>query len=741
MRLLLIQDSPERAQLIVEHLRRSGSDAECTRVSTAAEMRRALDAEIPYDAVVCDPAVAEMGVAAVLEAVGGANGVSPIFVVLDADGAQNGGAPEPLGRDPNSESTLDVHASSVRGLIDAAPDAMLVVDFGTGLQIFNRRFAEMWNVEEGAPRTTLNALFPPALRIVVELLDLDAVSESSGTLELTDGRAVEWFSAPQRVDRRAAGRVWTLRDITTLSAAQKALERSEWKYRSLVSNIPDVLWSADALGHITFVSPNVLALDGYTPEQICGGGDAAWLDRVHPGDREDVANAYTDLFVRELAFDVEYRIRHKDGRWIWVHDRALSTYEIGGLRYADGVISDISARKREEEERKLLSEERELLLESAAEGIYGIDREGRTTFLNRAAVDILGYTSDELLGRPIHELIHHHRGDGEPYAAHHCPIDGAFKRGELRRVVNDVFDKKDGSSISVEYVAAPMIASGEIRGAVVLFSDTSERRSLERSLEQANRIASLGRVAATIAHEFNNVLMGIQPFSEVIRRIAGENEKLISAADHIGRAVQRGKGVAQEILRFTRPASPILKPVELKGALAHLAGELRASLPGTCALDLRVPENAVEIDADWPQLEQVIANLVVNARDAMNGVGTITLSVVEDLPEAMWRAGMDPDEFVHLACIDSGPGMTPEVMERVFEPLFTTKRSGTGLGLAVAHQVVARHCGQILVESEVGHGTTFHLLLRRSRKDGAGPSLPTTDSVGAALQAAPSSRG
>lgn len=229
--------------------------------------------------------------------------------------------------------------------------------------------------------------------------------------------------------------------------------------------------------------------------------------------------------------------------------------------------------------------------------------------------------------------------------------------------------------------------------------------NVESQLEQADRVDSLGRVAATVAHEFNNVLMGIQPFAELLERPNLSNETLAKCAQHIRNSVQRGKAVALEILRFTQPSAPERKALPVNDWLEGLLPEIEAQCDNSTSVAIEQPALSPVIWADAGQMAQVITNLTNNARDAMPRGGTLTIRV---------RAPETEEQFVQISVIDTGTGIPPEVMEHIFEPLFTTKKNrGTGLGLAVAYQVVHRHGGVIFAESEIGSGTAFHIFLPR----------------------------
>ncbi len=249
--------------------------------------------------------------------------------------------------------------------------------------------------------------------------------------------------------------------------------------------------------------------------------------------------------------------------------------------------------------------------------------------------------------------------------------------------------------------------------------DITERELLEAQLVQANRLTGLGRLAATVAHEFNNVLMGMQPFAELLRQPNPSPEMLETCAHHLSNSIQRGKRVAQDILRYTQPAAPVTSPVNLAAWWKLLSPELHAQLGSHITFNSWIPDDLVVI-ADALQLSQVFSNLVNNAQDAMPEGGTLTIRAEATSKDEQYPFGVvsDSSSFVHLSVSDTGSGISEEILEHLFEPLFTTKtHGGTGLGLAVALQVISRHQGHIFVESEAGVGTTFHVFLPRSAAD------------------------
>jgi signal transduction histidine kinase len=246
-------------------------------------------------------------------------------------------------------------------------------------------------------------------------------------------------------------------------------------------------------------------------------------------------------------------------------------------------------------------------------------------------------------------------------------------------------------------------ADGSPEFVVMTGTDLTEMRSLESEIEQSRRVDSLGRMAATVAHEFNNVLMAIRPSVELLRRKPNDPQTVRQSSERIAGAVARGERIAEEVMRFTRPAVPTLQQIEIGRWLAGFSDEIRGFVGERIVLDLIPHTRDLQVFADVRQIAQVFTNLAANARDAMNGAGRLTIAV-DELEE-------NGRTLVHITFTDNGGGIRADLLSTIFEPLFTTKRAGTGLGLTVSHQIVTTHGGRIFAESEMERGTTFHILL------------------------------
>jgi PAS domain S-box-containing protein len=487
-------------------------------------------------------------------------------------------------------------------------------------------------------------------------------------------------------------------DALERERSASALAASEQRHREVVEGATEVIFTLSLDG--VFLTLNA-AFESVTGWRAADWVGKPYLHLIHPEDREHSRNVFRRLIEERRSIVDELRLVTARGERT-VEVTSFAKLENGVPEAIYGFVRDVTTERRAERDRQQLTRNLQLLLESTVEGILTFDLEDRCTMSNAAASRFLGRTSEEMVQLTSRELLHGGKNRDEFTMQ-------VANSGRVRSESNAIFYRKDGTSVPVDYSAAPVIDEGVVIGVVVSFSEITERLQLEAKLEQANRVASLGRLAATVAHEFNNVLMGISPFIEVIRR----GRDVERAVEHISRTIKRGKRITEDILRFTQPAEPVRTAFDVRTWLQNLLFEARLVLPRNISVTLDEVDPSMRLHGDANQLQQVFTNLILNARDAMPDGGTLTLAVKREAPNARFAFGPveHPERFAHFVVNDTGVGMGRETLKHIFEPLFTTKRSGTGLGLPVAHQVVLRHAGEMFVESEIGSGTSFHIFL------------------------------
>lgn len=350
-----------------------------------------------------------------------------------------------------------------------------------------------------------------------------------------------------------------------------------------------------------------------------------------------------------------------------------------------------------------LQRHNELILNAAGEGIYGVDADGNTTFLNPAGAHMLGWPPQEVLGTPMHDTHHHTRADGSPYPRDECPVYAALRDKEVHYVDGEVFWHRNGSSFPVEYTSTPILEDGEIKGAVVVFRDVSERRSAEearRQLEEKRRLAAIGQFASMIVHEIRNPLSTIGMALEYLNKADQPNGviKRLSLATHENQRLQNMLG---DILLFAKPQQLSMTRFDLSDLMRETVSgfnDLPCEEQRTLLLD-STPAGLL-VDGDRDQLKQVFINLLLNACQAIAPQETVKITLSPDENRRWTRVAIN------------NPGNIPEqTMARMTEPFFTTKPHGTGLGLAIVKRIVDAHSGNLTIRCDAHEGVTVSVAL------------------------------
>ena len=730
MRLLLLEANAGDAERIEAEVRRAGLMVEVWVAANRAEFIDALRAD-GWAAVLAADDLPDITAGEALRTVRERKADLPFIIVAGRDGdddvaavaAIRAGAndyvcKERLGRlAPAIERELRaVHLRQERNaffealrrseeryrrMFEQAPAGVAVSTPAGEAIMANERFLTIFGLDAADARTRslwdVTGLAPSAWADEVS-------SRRTQTFRRADGSVVHASVsvAPVRGDRGEIRQmVWLVEDVTAQVAAEEELQKRAMQ-QSALSGLSRV-----ALGSR---SDETFAAACATVELCTGATEVSLHDRsaeVPPDGlpRFDAGVAAVPVGSASSPFAVLVARASPErpftrGEFDFMQSVAAILAEAGERDRAAAALAASEQRYRE-------------VVEGASEIIFTATSEGILTAANAAFESVTGWPVEEWIGRPVLDLVP--RG-GRQGAA------GALREAMTTRkaLTRDLpILTRGGAMRIVEVTSIPKIVDGrttaihgfarDVTEARQAEEERRERLKLEAKLEQAQRLSSLGRIAATIAHEFNNVLMGIAPFVEIIRR--GKDVPL--AVDQISRTIQRGKRVTQEILRFTQHAEPVRTAIDVARWMENLAVEARTLLPPGIHLTASPPEPGLRIDGDANQLLQVFVNLVLNARDAMPHGGTLTIAVTRERPGTRFPFGAveQPERYAHFIVRDTGSGMAPDTLRHIFEPLFTTKRNGTGLGLAVAHQVVMRHGGEMFVESAPDRGTAFHVFL------------------------------
>ncbi len=523
-------------------------------------------------------------------------------------------------------------------------------------------------------------------------------------------------------------------EIEQREKAEKALIQSEEKYRLLAENATDVIWTADMNLNMTYVSPSVRRVRGFTVEEILSQRPEDQLTpeslalaiRVLSEELEREGSGGEDLF---RARTIEVESRCKDGSTTWSETKLDFVRDSDGKPVGVlGVSRDISDRKRSEEE---LANTQSLLLasiEQTAAGIIIADApDVRIRLANSAALGIRGAASVDLTEIPMELHPEHwqtYHPAGTPFEPQELPLSQAVLLGKTSKNVEMIIQSGGAEDRWVSANAAPVRnREGEIVAGVVVFSDVSElkqaeeeKKELEIQLLQAQKMEAMGTLAGGIAHDFNNILSGIIGYTELSQMSVPKGSGASHYLGNILRAGERAKDLVQQILTFSRQTEQKLRPVSVHIIVREALKLLRASLPSTIEIRQNIASDLL-VMGDPTQIHQILMNLCANAGHAMQeggGVLEVDLRNVElDSDSASRHPDLVIGPYLILTVGDDGHGMPPKVMERIFDPFFTTKErgEGTGMGLAVVHGIVKSYGGAIHAHSEPGKGSRFQIFL------------------------------
>ena len=352
------------------------------------------------------------------------------------------------------------------------------------------------------------------------------------------------------------------------------------------------------------------------------------------------------------------------------------------------------------------------LVDGVRDVIFALAPDGTIASLNPAFETITGFPRDEWLGRPFEQLVH---SDDLPLA---LELLSSVARGEPRPVNPFRIRTRKGDYRVGEFAATPQYREGQLAGILGICRDVTERLSLEQQLRQAQKMEAVGRLAGGVAHDFNNILTAITGYADLLLEDLGTTDRRRDDIAEIRKAAERAAGLTRQLLAFSRQQVMQVRVLDLNDVVADTQNMLGRLLGEDIALVTHLDPALGAVKADPGQLEQVIMNLAVNARDAMPGGGKLTIETANaELDDSYVREHFParPGSYVMLAVSDTGTGMSDEVQSHLFEPFFTTKEKGkgTGLGLATVYGIVKQSGGYIWVYTEPGHGTTFKIYLPR----------------------------
>ncbi|HXY54055.1 MAG TPA: PAS domain S-box protein [Nitrospirota bacterium] len=387
------------------------------------------------------------------------------------------------------------------------------------------------------------------------------------------------------------------------------------------------------------------------------------------------------------------------------------------------VFDVITKRKEAEEKLRQLSRKIELIINSAGDGIYGLDMAGKVTFINSAGARMLGWDQKELIGKSSHAAWHHSRPDNSPFPEKECELHALLTNEITNAVDKDIFWKKDGTCFSVEYTSVPIYDNQMLSGRVVTFRDITqrlnaeqERKKLENQFYQAQKMEVIGHLAGGIAHDFNNILTAIIGYANLLNMKIPASAPLHNYVNQILASAEKAANLTHSLLAFSRKQVINPMPININEIVVGMKKILDRIIGEDIEFNVETTDHDLIVKSDKGQIEQVLMNLATNARDAMPHGGMLTMTTdeaeIDELFVQVHQYG-NVGRYAVVSVTDTGVGMDKITQEHLFEPFYTTKEvgKGTGLGLAMVYGTIKQHDGFINVYSESGTGTTLKIYI------------------------------
>jgi len=592
-----------------------------------------------------------------------------------------------------------------RSVLDGFPAAILVVDLDFRILMGNEKAQKLLVTEDLAGKSVFDYLgldqserLPQAVAKCLE--------EGSATVECAllcasgarfgsvwrlspilgpdpKPRAFVFRLEEKRESGRPVSELASLAHKVSNPWAEEALIESEERYRIVAETALDAITTIDESGQILFVNRSAERIFGYSAQDMIGFNLALLLP------------AYT----QGIPETREFTGRHQDGHDIFL-EVSFGTFTQGSRVLATGILRDVSRRHRAEEELRDANETLRALIEATPLAIVAIDSAEKVSKWNSAAEKMFGWSESEVLGR---------KSDWRELGEASRRSASITKEATLR--------KKDGNYVEVAISTGPLAGQGGAHGgAVSVITEITERKRLEEQLRQAQKMDAVGRLAGGVAHDFNNLLTVIIGYGEMLMNGLTADTRPREYALEVLRAAEKACTLTKQLLAFSRRQVTYPVLLDINPVVAGVSNMLRRLIAEDVELVLLLSPTLGTVRADPGQIEQIIINLVVNARDAMPGCGRITIETgIAELGDEYAQTHFDvkPGRYVSISVTDTGQGMAQTTQSHIFEPFFTTKDvgKGTGLGLSTIYGIVKQNNGSIWVYSEPGNGSTFKIYL------------------------------
>jgi len=533
------------------------------------------------------------------------------------------------------------------------------------------------------------------------------VVRPDGTVRVVRDRAFPIRDEQGKVYRLAG----VVEDITERKRGEDALRESEERYRTLFESIGEGIIVSRPDGTIISANPAAARMTG------CDNREELMPMRTADfyADAETRRRVIKEVKEKGYLKDAELRGRTKEGELRTFLVSLTGQFDTKGeLVRIDGLLKDITERKKAEEALAAEKERLAVTLQGIADGVLATDRDGKVVLLNAVAEELTGWSQKAVIGKPLSELFH--VLDGKTRQRRQNPVEQVLKDERAIELASDsILVRRTGEERIITYSASPIRdARGDTIGVVLAFRDVTEQRKMEEELLNAQKMEAVGLLAGGIAHDFNNILTAATANLFIAKAYAEKSPDLLEKITGAEKAIFQAKRLTQQLLTFSRGGAPVKRAASISELLKETAEFALSGSNVVC--EFSIPDDLWDAEIDFGQISQVMNNLIINAAQAMPQGGAVTVSAENVRVTRKDALPLDGGRYVKISIQDRGPGIPREHLPKIFQPYFTTKPKGTGLGLATAYTIVKRHSGHIGFDSQPGVGTTFHVYLPASRK-------------------------
>ncbi|MBI5569386.1 MAG: PAS domain S-box protein [Desulfomonile tiedjei] len=617
------------------------------------------------------------------------------------------------------EEALRVEQEQLLALFEGLNAVVLVIDPKTDEILYTNRFTKnlygkalvggkCYEELHGSPGPCEHCITEKLCSLHGEPYQWDYHNATVGRDFLATDRMIRWTSGRDAKFHLAI-------DVTERKKAEDELRESEKRFKNLADLLPQFVFEANEEGFFTFANQAALETTGYTWEHIARGTHL--LEIIAPEDAGTAGEDLARILRGEKIIGREYGLKTLDGRIIPTVSYSNPIERDGKVVGFRGVGVDLTERKRAEEELRQAKHYLDRIINSVADPILVKNENHEWVLLNDAYCTFMGYPHDELIGKSDYDFFPKSEADV------FWEKDEIVFRTGRENINEENFTDRTGITHTIVtkkslYVdpAGKKYLVGVVRDVTERERAQAERRQLESRLQQAQKMEAVGTLAGGIAHDFNNLLQVTLGYSELLLLEKSEDDPECADLRKIQQAARSGAELVKGLLTFSRKVESKPIPISLNARIGAVEQLLRRTIPRMTDIRFTFADNLQRVNADPSQIEQVIMNLALNARDAVTEGGSIaveTANVTLDDRYCSLHPEVEPGDYVLLSVSDTGHGMSRETLDHIFEPFYTTKElgRGTGLGLAMVYGIVRQHGGHIACSSEVGKGTRFDVYL------------------------------